>query len=155
MENYNELRDYEIIVSQEENADGKYFIAKINELETIGDGVTREEAIKCLLEISENAILIAKERGLKIPKPEKRKCSGTISLRMPKFLHEKISGRAKLEQVSINQLIVSALSWFLGAKETESEKIVVHNHYNNNYTLHENEKPSTDTWRYNYERQYC
>lgn len=157
MKKHGELRDYDIIVTLETSSGEDYYVAKINELETIGDGCTPDEAIKSLLESSESAMLLANELGLSIPKPEKRKCSGAISLRLPKFLHEKISDRAHLEGVSINQLIISALSWFMGAKEEAQKKELVihqhtHNHYNNSYMLPERKTIPTSqipkkTWR--------
>lgn len=145
--------DYDIIITKDRNAEGSYYIAKISELETIGDGATREEAIESLKEATEVALSIAEQNNMAIPKPAKRKCSGKISLRVPKYVHEKLSDRAQVEGVSINQLIVSALSWFLGTKEPAKQEIVIHNYYNaakKEHRILEKSSIDNERWRRTY-----
>jgi len=46
-------------------------------------------------------------------------CLSTISLRIPKYLHEKVRELARKEKLSINQLITLALAEKLSAIATE------------------------------------
>ena len=43
--------------------------------------------------------------------------SGQIRVRMPRTLHQKLAGRARMEDVSLNTLIVSLLAEGIGARE--------------------------------------
>lgn len=109
--------DYEVTTSREFEDGEAFYIAKIDELEAIGEGKTREEAIEDLKLTFEDIMDISKEEGLRVAPPIKRKASGHLSLRIPKFLHASLSSFAKKEGVSINQLITVALSRFVGQEE--------------------------------------
>jgi predicted HicB family RNase H-like nuclease len=111
--------DYEITTSREFEDGEAFYIAKIDELEAIGEGETREEAIEDLRFTFEDIIDISKEEGLRVAPPIKRKASGHLSLRIPKSLHGSLSSCAKKEGVSINQLITAALSRFIGQEESQ------------------------------------
>lgn len=55
------------------------------------------------------------EEGREVPPPwGSRSYSGTLNLRLPKSLHEQAAHRAKIEGVSLNQYLVSAISSDLG-----------------------------------------
>jgi predicted HicB family RNase H-like nuclease len=43
--------------------------------------------------------------------------SGQIRVRMPRTLHQRLAGRARIEDVSLNTLIVSLLAEGIGATE--------------------------------------
>ncbi|WP_315308234.1 toxin-antitoxin system HicB family antitoxin [Pseudoramibacter alactolyticus] len=116
--------DYEITISKEKEENEVFFIAKIDELEAYGEGETREAAIQDLELTFEDILKISKADGLKVSPPIKRKFSGHLSLRIPKYLHERLFGIAKKEGVSLNQLIASALSLFAGREEVQKSKTV-------------------------------
>ena len=112
------VKDYRIEISRISEEDGGGYIAYIPELNCIGDGSTVEEAIKDVYEVAEDIIAIAKEDGNAIPEPQLYKdlgdYSGKLSLRLPKTLHRLLAQRAKDEECSINQLILSYVSMGVG-----------------------------------------
>lgn len=112
------VKDYSIEISRISEEDGGGYIACIPELNCIGDGSTAEEAIKDVYEVAEDIIAIAKEDGNAIPEPQLYKdlgdYSGKLSLRLPKTLHRLLAQRAKDEDCSINQLILSYVSMGVG-----------------------------------------
>ncbi len=58
------------------------------------------------------------ERGESPPEPQiLSSFSGQIRVRMPRTLHRKLAGRARMEHVSLNTLIVSLLAEGIGAME--------------------------------------
>jgi predicted RNase H-like HicB family nuclease len=58
------------------------------------------------------------ERGIQPPEPQVLSSySGQIRVRMPRTLHQKLAGRARREDVSLNTLIVSLLAEGVGAME--------------------------------------
>lgn len=109
--------DYKIELIKDENG----YLAYINELDCWGDGDSPEEAFADVVQVANDIIDIALEEGLSIPKPrntivEKDKCSGNLSLRLPKYLHAEVIKRADKEGCSINQLINSFVSMGIGMK---------------------------------------
>lgn len=93
-----------------ENADHTYF-AEIEELSgCISEGDTKEEAIR-MIEDAKNAwIETALEKKISIPEPASDEFSGKLNVRLPKYLHRKLTYRAKQEGVSLNTLISTSLS---------------------------------------------
>ncbi len=58
------------------------------------------------------------EVGEKPPEPQVLSSfSGQIRVRMPRTLHQRLAGRARMEDVSLNTLIVSLLAEGIGAVE--------------------------------------
>lgn len=107
---------YKINVHPVETEDGIEWIARIPDVNNCGgSGATPAEAIEDAYENLAFELETLKEEGKEIPQPrDESKFSGKISLRMPKYLHEKIDEIAQLEEVSINQLIVATLSEKVG-----------------------------------------
>ena len=100
--------DYTIRLKQ--NEDGSYF-AEIEELPgCMSEGDTKEEALEMIEDAKKAWLEVALERKIAIPKPEKDEFSGKLNVRMPKFLHRKLSYRAKQERVSLNTLISTTLA---------------------------------------------
>ena len=62
---------------------------------------------------------VEREAGREIPEPwGSREHSGTLNLRLPKSLHRRAAERAKIEGVSLNQLLVAAIASHLGDAST-------------------------------------
>src|SRR2546428_10171302 len=76
-------------------------------------GRTREEAVQELGKVMRELASYRLERGLAIPEPTAA-YSGRVLLRMPKGLHRLAEQRAKSEDVSMNQWLVSAIARELG-----------------------------------------
>jgi predicted HicB family RNase H-like nuclease len=75
-------------------------------------GPTQEKAILGLREQFDAMVKEAKERGSRVPEPEKRddeEFSGRIVLRMPPWLHRQIDRLADEESLSTNSYIVNRL----------------------------------------------
>lgn len=111
--------DYEYTVSKEREDGETFFLAKIDELEAYGEGKTPEEAVEDLKLTFDDIMAIAEEDGLKVHPPIKRKYSGKVSLRITPYLHEQVAREAKKENISINNLINTALAEFIGRKEAK------------------------------------
>jgi predicted RNase H-like HicB family nuclease len=75
-------------------------------------GETAEEAIRELEDAKAAWIEAARAAGNPIPAPSTQiQASGKVLLRMPKNLHAHLAHSAAREHVSLNQYIVSVLSW--------------------------------------------
>ena len=78
-----------------------------------------EEAVGEMVMVTETALEILAEQGLRAPEPQVLSSfSGQMRVRMPRTLHQKLAGRARMEDVSLNTLIVSLLAEGIGAMET-------------------------------------
>ena len=101
-----------IKISEEEGGGYLARLPQFGDTGIIGDGETKEEALKNL----ENAKQLRFEKylkeGLKIPKPtiESDDYNGRIFLEIPKYLHRDIAFGAKSNGVDINIFLTSILS---------------------------------------------
>ncbi len=111
---------YEFIIIPEESGG---FSIKVKEFEYCsGFGETLEEAWESIKESMRIWIEDVLEKGMEIPLPESMKeYSGKFVVRLPKYLHRKLSKLAEKEGVSLNQLVVSLLSEKVGMKEVENK----------------------------------
>lgn len=81
----------------------------------IAEGETPEETMARLEEAARSWIDAALDLGQRIPEPiEYGDYSGRIALRLPRRLHKLAVERADLENTSLNQLLVTAISFYLG-----------------------------------------
>jgi len=93
-----------------ENMDGTYF-AEIEELPgCMTEGDTKEEALEMLEDAKKVWLKVALERKISIPEPSEDGFSGKLNLRLPKFLHRKLTYKARQEGVSLNTLISTTLA---------------------------------------------
>lgn len=100
--------DYTIRLKQ--NSDGSFF-AEIEELPgCMSEGDTKEEAFGMIEDARKAWIAVALKRKIYIPEPQKDEFSGKLNVRMPKFLHRKLSYKAKEEGISLNTLISTTLA---------------------------------------------
>jgi antitoxin HicB len=100
----------------EEDAGYIALIPEIPYLSAFGDDV--EEAVREAQVAASLAVEVMTERGESPPEPQiLSSFSGQIRVRMPRTLHQKLAGRARMEHVSLNTLIVSLLAEGIGAME--------------------------------------
>jgi antitoxin HicB len=93
-----------------ENSDKTYF-AEIEELVgCMSEGDTKEEALLMIEDAKKAWLGVALKRKINIPEPADDDFSGKLNIRLPKFIHRKLSYKAKQEGVSLNSYINSALS---------------------------------------------
>ncbi|GMQ56102.1 hypothetical protein AN1V17_04940 [Vallitalea sediminicola] len=127
------VNDFKVEITKLSQEDGGGYIAKIPQLGCIGDGDTQATAIQDVLSVAEEFIILANENGDKIPSPDlysdKENFSGKLSLRLPKYLHQKIAELSKEENCSINQLITSYIAIGVGREYEKHINIKVE--YNN------------------------
>lgn len=101
--------------------------ASVVELEDCeAEGSTRAEALNNLEEALAEYLESAIARGEEIPQPlplrhrtqSERLPKGRLTLRLPRWLHARIVRLARLEQVSVNQLISTALAAYAGEDDS-------------------------------------
>lgn len=94
--------------------DGTGFTASIPILKgCMAFGETLEEAYATVAEVKEAWFDIALEEGWSIPEPreeEVKEYSGRFNVRLPRYLHRRLSEVAEAEDTSLNQLVVALLS---------------------------------------------
>jgi antitoxin HicB len=88
------------------------FIVEVPDLPgCAADGKTPDEAFNNLKSAMRSWIESRAAAGLEIPEPRSaEEYSGRLVIRMPKYLHERLSHQAGNEGVSLNQYMVSLLS---------------------------------------------
>ncbi len=99
-------------------ADGEY-VALIPELKDLNAlAKTPEEAAHEAQVVAKIFLEDMAECGQKPPEPQiLSSYSGEMRMRMPRTLHQKLAGRARMENVSLNTLMVSLLAESIGAME--------------------------------------
>jgi antitoxin HicB len=109
---------YTVILKPDEDGD---FVARIMELPGCSaHGSTQAEALVNLRESQQLWIQDAIESGDTVPVPEAEEDlpSGKWVQRCARTLHKKLSGRAKREEVSLNQLVATILAESMGENTT-------------------------------------
>lgn len=103
---------YNYIIQHVEDESGKYYYAKVLELDGCqSTGETFEEAYNNLKEAMEGWIETKIENGFEIPMPVGYEdFSGKFIVRIPKSLHYKLTIEAKQEGISLNQYALYKLS---------------------------------------------
>jgi len=114
-----DVEDYPYTIrplSKEEG--GGYFIEYPDLPGCCSDGATVLEARENGREAALCWLQTAIEDGEKIPSPgaisKIEHCSGRLSQRVPKSIHRRLQHRAKVEGVSVNQLVISYIAEGLG-----------------------------------------
>jgi len=107
-----------------QNEDGSWS-GEVAELEGVfASGDTPDELAANLDAAMELWFEVEREEGREIPKPwGSRAFSGTLNLRLPKSLHEQAARRAKVEGVSLNQYLVSAIAVHLGRADASRDSV--------------------------------
>lgn len=97
-------------VRLKKNSDGSFF-GEVEELPgCMTEGDNTQEALEMLEDAKKAWIKVALDRNLDIPEPSPDDFSGKFNVRIPKFLHRKLTYRAKEEDVSLNTLITTTLA---------------------------------------------
>lgn len=121
--NYYKSLPYTIILEQHSDADIPYWVARVAELPNcLITGDTPMEALKEIEEVKLDWIKSNLEDGLPVPEPKPHNYSGQVRIRRPPSLHQQLVYIASMEDVSLNQYMVSTLSQAVGYKEAQ-EKI--------------------------------
>lgn len=112
--------DYKVVINKIETTDGEMYIAECPTLHGVaGGGVTASEALE-VLELEINEMLdFMRDEGEVIPPPDilkdKKEYSGRVTYRPGKQLHAEIDQYAQENEISLNTVITTAVSRFLGS----------------------------------------
>lgn len=92
------------------NSDGSYF-GEIEELPgCMTEGDNPDQTLEMLEDAKKSWLKVALQRKIAIPEPTADEFSGKFNIRIPKFLHRKLTYKAKEENVSLNTLITTTLA---------------------------------------------
>jgi antitoxin HicB len=110
-------------VTIEEAPEGGYFVQIESLPGCYSQGETIEEALKMIEDARKLWLESMYEDGNDIPLPEgEHEYSGKFIVRIPKRLHRQLDRLAEKEGVSLNQYVVSALSYSAGQKAIQHKK---------------------------------
>jgi antitoxin HicB len=91
--------------------DGDFIVEATDLPGCVADGKTPNEAFENLRKAMRSWIGSRIEAGLDVPEPRSAgDFSGRVLLRMPRYLHQRLSAQAESEGTSLNQYMVSLLS---------------------------------------------
>lgn len=109
---------YSITIERFEEGGESLFLARVRELPDVAEyAETIEDAYSLACDTIETTAEIFSAQGRKMPSPfgEHLDVSGRMTLRLPRWLHGAMSEGAEVEGVSLNQHVVSLLSYCAGA----------------------------------------
>lgn len=110
---------YPMLLRPLQEDEGGGWLAEIPNLPgCVSDGDTPEEAVRNVLKAQEAWLAVARDLGREIPKPAllPEDCSGKLTLRLPRSLHRRLSLRARIQGVELNELLLHLISCGLGVK---------------------------------------
>lgn len=110
---------YSVVWSTEDGA----FIGRVFEFPSLAaHGSTQSKALSEIRSVVQHALEDLADSGEDAPEPlNKRPYSGTLNVRLPKFLHRQLAIEAAEEGVSLNQLIsakLAATGWLTSTRRT-------------------------------------
>lgn len=117
-----ELCNYRIQVYLNPEEAGGGWVAEVPELEgCVSDGDSPEEALRNVQDAMLAWIETAREAGIPIPHPLRSESSysGKFTLRVPKSIHARLARCAELENVSLNQFVITLVTYGLGVFERD------------------------------------
>ncbi|HQA08022.1 MAG TPA: toxin-antitoxin system HicB family antitoxin [Syntrophomonadaceae bacterium] len=118
--NRDDLFGYSARIIRLSDEDGGGWLAEVPELPgCLADGDSLDEALNNLKDIIGSWLEVAYEEGKEIPPPRLHSeddYSGKFTVRIPKTLHRLLVEEAEKEGVSLNQLVLSLISYNLGIK---------------------------------------
>ncbi|MDD2373341.1 MAG: toxin-antitoxin system HicB family antitoxin [Syntrophomonadaceae bacterium] len=134
--NSENLFGYSVNLIRLSEEDGGGWIADVPELKgCLADGENPGEALDNLKSVIATWLEVAREEGMEIPEPRiytDSEFSGRFTLRTPKSLHRQLAQEAEMEGVSLNQFILSLISYNLGVRisnKDNDEKQTVSSRY--------------------------
>lgn len=106
---------YTISVRKESVEGDILYVARVHELPDVEEyGVSYDEALLLVKDTIVTAYELCIQQGINFPEPmpinAAQNASGRITLRMPKTLHSNLIKQSELEDVSLNQYIVTTLA---------------------------------------------
>lgn len=118
------MANYKMVVYAMKSEAGIEFVAEYPALKGVsGTGKSEVDAISDLLINAEVNLKARVEAGLSIPEEdllERTDYSGKLSLRLSTGLHQKVAELSVREGVSINHMIVEAVSMYVAGKSIEN-----------------------------------
>ncbi len=113
-----EPHEYAITVRKVIIDEEKLFEALVRELPYVAEYAdTFEEAYQLAIDTIQTSMEMFTKKGKPFPppsQPEEDEYSGRITLKLPKYLHRQIALAALHEELSLNQYILSLLSYRVG-----------------------------------------
>lgn len=107
-------KGYAVVIKPLPENEGGGFIATVPDLPgCMADGATMEEALQDVAGAVEAWLATAEEEDRAIPMPNAAR--GVYTQRLPKTLHAELAEIARVEGVSLNQLVTMALSRYVGS----------------------------------------
>ena len=109
-----EANNYRITVQRRETEDGLLFEGTVHELPDVAVySDSFDEAYELAIDAIEGLYELAEEQGRSFPQPSTRETefSGKFVVRVPKWLHRKLAVAAEENGTSLNQFMVSVLSF--------------------------------------------
>lgn len=101
---------------------GEGYLAEHPDLDgCMSQGGSPAEAVGNLEEARALWMEVRLDEGLPIPEPIAEEPSGRLLVRMPPWLHARLTDLAQRQRVSLNQLLVSALAAFSGSQPYREE----------------------------------
>jgi predicted HicB family RNase H-like nuclease len=116
---------YNITVRQVEEDGERLFEARIREFPDVLEfGDTAAEAYELAIDTIETTAEAFKEMDRKMPAPAtfEDDYSGRVTLRVPKRLHRALAQHAEDESISLNQYLVSVLSYHAGTQFVDRDQ---------------------------------
>lgn len=114
---------YNIVVRFGDFEGEQCYEAKVLELPDLAEyGDTYSEAYELAIDAIETTQDIFEKKGKKFPQPiasVNEDYSGRVTLRMPKSLHGRLASLAKEEATSLNQFLLSIISYEAGFKSSQ------------------------------------
>lgn len=106
----NKKYNYKMVFYYDEK-EGVYFVEFPELPGCLAEGASPEKAVKKALKVKDEWLKAASEAGWDIPKPvEQAAVSGRTTLRLPKYIHQKLLETAQSEGVSLNQLVLTYIA---------------------------------------------
>lgn len=118
---------YSVTLTNLSPDEGGGWLAEITELPgCYSDGETPEAALSSLRELLPFWLQVASEEKRPIPSPQTKaseQFSGKFTLRVPKSLHRHLALRAEAEGISLNQYILTLISYAEGSQLLAQEEL--------------------------------
>lgn len=100
---------------------GGYVVSVLEFPGCIAEGDTAEQALANYERAAESWVEVSLSHDREIKEPvDFDGYSGKVALRLPRSLHRQIAELAEMEDVSINQLLVTSISYYAGEKSTSN-----------------------------------
>ena len=120
-----ETRDYvySVVWSEEDEA----YIGRVLEFPSLAaHGSTQAKALNEIRSVVQHAFEDLQDSGEQVPEPlNRRRYSGKLNIRLPKYLHRQLAIEAAEEGISLNQLIstkLAATGWASDKLRTKDSK---------------------------------